>query len=347
MKTIPYARGFASDNNAGIHPDILKAICNANSGHTIAYGDDPYTDAAMKKFKAHFGNDIDVFFVYNGTGANVLGLKAATEPYHAVICADTAHIHMDECGAPERFTGCKMLTVTTPDGKLTVEAIKPHMQGFGVEHHTQPKVVSTTQATELGTVYRPEEIAALSRFVHENGMVLHMDGARLANAAVFLDVELSAITRDAGVDVLSFGGTKNGMMVGEAIVFFNRNLSGNFKYSRKQGMQLASKMRFISVQFDALLTNDLWRKNAAHANQMALLLSSEVEALPGVKITQPVEANGIFAQVPKEKIPILQSERYFYVWNEERSEVRWMTAFDTTEEDIRSFAACLKKNLIG
>nr|MBC8246018.1 threonine aldolase [Deltaproteobacteria bacterium] len=226
-----------------------------------------------------------------------------------------------------------------------VDGIKPHMHGFGVEHHAQPKVVSITQATELGTVYRSEEIAELSKFVHENGMLLHMDGARLANAAVFLDSELCAITKDVGVDVLSFGGTKNGIMVGEAIVFLNPELARDFKYLRKQGMQLASKMRFISVQFDALLSNDLWRKNAAHANRMAERLSREVEKLPGIQITQPVEANGIFVKVPQDKIPVMQSERFFYVWNEENSEVRWMTSFDTTEEDILSFVDFLKKNL--
>ena len=348
MKSTPYRRGFASDNNSGIHPDVLEAICHANSGHTLAYGDDPYTESAVNKFKAHFGKDIEVYFVYNGTGANVLGINAATEPYHAVICADTAHIHVDECGAPERFTGCKLLAVSTPDGKLSVDGIKPHMHGFGVEHHAQPKVVSITQATELGTVYRPEEIAKLSKFVHENGMLLHMDGARLANAAVFLDSELCAITKDVGVDVLSFGGTKNGIMVGEAIVFFNRKLARNFKYLRKQGMQLASKMRFISVQFDAFLSNDLWRKNAAHSNRMAKLLSREVEKLPDlrIQITRPVEANGIFVKVPQDKISVMQSERFFYVWNEETSEVRWMTSFDTTEEDILSFVDFLKKILL-
>ena len=345
MKATQNIRGFASDNNSGIHPDILKAICDANSGHAVAYGDDAYTEAAVDKFKAHFGEDIEVYFVYNGTGANVLGINTVTEPYNAVICADTAHIHVDECGAPERFTGCKLLTVPVPDGKLSVEKIKPHIHGFGVEHHAQPKVVSITQATEFGTVYRSEEITELSRFVHENGMVLHMDGARLANAAVYLDTEMCSITRDVDVDVLSFGGTKNGMMVGEAIVFLNRKLARNFKYVRKQGMQLASKMRFISVQFDALLSNDLWRKNAAHSNRMAKLLSSKVEKLPGIQITQPVEANGIFAKVPQDKISAMQSERFSYVWNEETSEVRWMTSFDTTKEDVLSFIDFLKTNL--
>ena len=324
---------------------MLNAICNVNNGHTLAYGDDPITESAVHKFRAHFGEDIEVYFVYNGTGANVLGLNAATEPYHAVICADTAHIYVDECGAPERFTWCKLLPVSTPDGKLTVAGIKPHVHGLGVEHHTQPKVVSITQATELGTVYRPEEIAELSRFVHENEMLLNMDGARLANAAVFLDSDLRAITKDVGVDVLSFGGTKNGIMVGEAIVFFNWKLAENFKYLRKQGMQLASKMRFISIQFDAILSNDLWRENAAHANRMAKLLWREVEKLPGIQITQPVEANGIFVKVPTDKISVMQSERFFYVWNEEISEVRWMTSFDTTEEDILSFVDLLRKIL--
>jgi threonine aldolase len=340
------SRGFASDNNAGVHPEILKAIDEVNQGHVIAYGDDPYTAQAIDKFKEHFGNDIDVYFVFNGTAANVLGITALTRSFNSIICSDLAHLHVDECGAPEKYTGCKLLTVPSPDGKLTVEGIQGHLHGFDFEHHAQPKVVSITQATEMGTVYRPEEIREIADLVHSYNMYLHMDGARLSNAAVSLNCGFRNITVDAGVDVLSFGGTKNGMMFGEAIVFFNKNLTGNFKYIRKQGMQLGSKMRFISAQFNALLSNDLWRRNAKHSNEMAKYLEEKVKHIPGIKITQPVEANAVFAILPADSIPELQKQFFFYVWDETTSEVRWMTSFDTTKEDIDRFAQTLE-NILG
>lgn len=340
-------RGLASDNHAGIHPDIMNAMAAANKGHAVAYGGDPYTEAAVDRFREHFGSTIDVFFVFLGTAANVLSLQAAAESYHAVICADTAHIHVDECGAPERHTGCKLLSVPTLDGKLTCERIQPHLHGFGFEHHAQPRVVSITQATEMGTVYRPEEIQAIADLAHAHEMILHMDGARLANAAVHLDADLRQLTTDSGVDVLSFGGTKNGMMVGEAIVFFNRTLSNKFKYRRKQGMQLASKMRFIAAQFNALLSNDLWRSCAGRANEMATLLAEALQRIPEIRISQKVESNGVFAIVPPEIIAPLQEVCPFYVWNEKTSEVRWMTSFDTTEDDIHQFIAQLKGTLLS
>jgi len=331
-------RSFASDNNAGIHPEVLQAIAAANSGHTVGYGDDPYTVSAVKKFEEHFGSDIGVFFVFNGTAANVLGLKAMTESYHAVICSDFAHIYSDECGAPERFTGCKLIPVPNRDGKLTVEAVSHAYHGIGDQHHVQPRVVSITQATEMGTVYRPEEIKALAKFAHSRDMFLHMDGARIANAAVSQRRTLRQATRDLGVDVLSFGGTKNGIIGGEAVVFFDQKIARNFQFLRKQGMQLASKMRFISVQFETLLSNHLWRKSAEHANRMACLLAEQVKKIRKVKIVYPVEANGVFAQVPRAAIAKLQKTYFFYVWSEEESIVRWMCSFDTTEEDIRQFA---------
>jgi len=340
------SRGFASDNNAGVHPEILKAIAEVNQGHVIAYGDDPYTAQAIDKFKEHFGNDIDVYFVFNGTAANVLGITALTRSFNSIICSDLAHLHVDECGAPEKYTGCKLLTVPSPDGKLTVGGIQGHLHGFDFEHHAQPKVVSITQATEMGTVYRPEEIREIADLVHSYNMYLHMDGARLSNAAVSLSCGFRDITVDCGVDVLSFGGTKNGMMFGEAIVFFNKNLTGNFKYIRKQGMQLGSKMRFISAQFNALLSNDLWRRNAKHSNDMAKYLEEKVKHIPKIKITQPVEANAVFAILPAESIPELQKQFFFYVWDETTSEVRWMTSFDTTKEDIDRFAQTLE-NILG
>ncbi len=338
-------RGFASDNNSGVHPSVLEAMTSVNEGHVVAYGDDPYTAAAIEKIRKEFGEEVEVFFVFTGTAANVLGLKAATENWNSVICADTAHIHCDECGAPEFFTGCKLLTVSTPDGKLTTELIKKHLHGFDFEHHAQPKVVSVTQATELGTVYTPSELKKICDFVHSYGMLVHMDGARICNAAAALGVPFREITADAGVDILSFGGTKNGLMYGEAIIFFDTPLSQNFKYVRKQGMQLASKMRFIGAQFDAMLTGRLWYRNADHANRMARLLANEVSAIPGIKITREVQINGVFAIVPPEIIPGLQKEYFFYVWNPETSEVRWMTSWDTTEDDIMGFVKLLRERM--
>jgi len=336
-------RGFASDNNAGVHPEILKAISEDNTGHVLGYGDDQYTRQAIEKIKEIFGDNIDVYFVFIGTAANVLGLTSITKSYNSIICAETSHIHQDECGAPEKFSGFKVLTVPTTNGKLTIEGIKHHMYGFDFEHHSQPKVISITQATELGTVYTPDEINKITDYAHDNGLLVHMDGARISNAVANLRVTYRNITTDTGIDVLSFGGTKNGMMYGEAVIFFNKEFSTDFKYIRKQGMQLASKMRFIAAQFNRYLSSDLWLKNASHANNMAKLLAKEVEKIPKIKITQKVESNGVFAIVPKEYIPVLQKDFFFYVWDEGTSEVRWMTSFDTTEEDVRSFVSLLKQ----
>jgi len=332
------ARSFASDNNAGIHPKVLQAIAQANTGHAVGYGDDPHTQAAVAQFKRHFGRDAEVFIVFNGTAANCLSLKALTDSYQAVICTEAAHIYADECGAPEKFTGCRLLPIAAANGKLTVESASHAYHGIGDQHHVQPGVISITQCTEVGTVYQPNEVRDLARFAHDRKMFLHMDGARIANAAVSLGLSLSQTTRDLGVDVLSFGGTKNGAMGAEAVVFFDKKLALNFQYTRKQGMQLASKMRFISAQFEALLSGDLWRKNAQHANRMAALLKKEVSRVPGVKIVYPVEANGVFAQIPRRAIAKLQKRYFFFVWNEEQSVVRWMCSFDTTEEDVRQFA---------
>jgi threonine aldolase len=338
-------RGFASDNNAGVHPEILEAMARANDGHVPAYGADPYTEQAIKIFKKHFGKHVEVFFVFGGTGANVLGLKAATQPYHAVVCAETAHINVDECGAPEKLTGCKLLSVSTPNGKLTTDQVKPFLDHVGLQHSVQPRVISISQSTEMGTVYTPRELKALAKFAHQNEMLLHVDGARIANAAVSLKATFKEITADVGVDILSFGGAKNGMMFGEAVVFFDPELASGFKYLRKQGTHLSSKMRFISAQFIALLEKDLWRRNASHANQMAQVLAGELRKIPQLALTQPVEANGLFVLVPKKSVPALQKEYSFYVWNEATSEVRFMTSFDTTEEDIEAFVTALKRIL--
>jgi len=335
-------RGFASDNNAGIHPEIMKAIEMANNGHVVAYGSDIYTERAVRKFREKFGDDIDVYFVFLGTAANVLSLDAVTRPYNSIITAQTAHLHEDECGAPERFTGCKVITIETEDGKLRINDIAKEMYAIGFEHHSQPKVISITQSTEVGTVYKIEEIRELADWAHKNNMLLHIDGARISNAAIFLNKEFREFTRDAGADILSFGGTKNGMMYGEAIIFFNKKYSEDFKYRRKQGMQLASKMRFISAQFERYLTDNFCLELAAHSNKMAKILEKEVRNILGIKITQPVQSNMVFAVIPKEITEALQKEYFFYVRNEIKNEVRWMCAWDTTEEDIMGFTHVLK-----
>jgi threonine aldolase len=330
-------RSFASDNNAVVHPEVMEAMGRANQGHAVGYGDDLQTAAAVRKFREEFGADLEVFFVFNGTAANVLSLHALTRPFHAVLCPELSHIYTDECGAPEKLTGCKLIPLPAPGGKLTVETVAHAYHGIGDQHHVQPRVVSITQSTEMGTLYKSAEVEALARFAHEREMFLHMDGARISNAAAAQRLTLKQATRDLGVDVLSFGGTKNGLMGVEAVVFFRPELAEDFLFVRKQGMQLASKMRYMSAQMEALLTNDLWRRNAEHANGMARLLEQEVRRIPRVKIVYPVEANGVFAQIPREAIKKIQERYFFYVWSEEESVVRWMCSFDTTEDDVREF----------
>ena len=332
------SRSFASDNNAVVHAEALEAIQRVNEGHVVGYGDDPYTESAVAKFREHFGEDVAVFFVFNGTAANVLSLQALTRPHHAVLCPELSHIYTDECGAPEKFTGCKLVPLEAPIGKLTLETVAHAYHGIGDQHHVQPRVISITQSTEMGTVYKAAEIEALARFAQERKMFLHVDGARISNAVAAQGLTLRQATRDLGVDVLSFGGTKNGLMGVEAVVFFRPELADEFLYVRKQGMQLASKMRYMAVQMETLLTNDLWRRNAEQANRMARLLEQEVKKIPQVKIVYTVEANGVFAQIPREAILKIQERYFFYVWSEEESVVRWMCSFDTTEEDVRAFA---------
>ena len=338
-------RSFASDNNAGVHPEVLKALSAVNEGHVVGYGDDDYTASAVRQFKKQFGEDIQVFFVFNGTAANCLALKSLTNSYHAVICPEGAHINVDECGAPEKFTGCKLIPISTKNGKLTVENVKAAYHGVGVEHHVQPRVVSITQATEVGTVYKPGEIQALAGFAHEHGMFLHVDGARIANAAAFLGLGLRAATRDLGVDVLSFGATKNGGMGAEAVVFFDPQLARDFMFYRKQGMQLASKMRFLSAQFEALLTNDLWLQNAQRSNRMAQRLKRELAKVPRIKIVYPVEANGVFAQIPRGANAKIRKRYFFYDWDEAESVVRWMCSWDTTESDVKQFVDFVRQKI--
>jgi threonine aldolase len=338
-------RGFASDNNAGASPEVIRKIEEVNKGHVIGYGDDPYTAEAITHFKTHFGQNAIPYFVFTGTAANVLSITSGGSPFKSVFCAETAHIQVDECGAPERFAGCKLIPIPTENGKISPAMLEKHMTGFGFEHHSQPGIISISQTTEMGTLYQVEEMMEMAEFAHTYGLILHVDGARLSNAAVSLGKSFKEITADAGVDILSFGGTKNGLIAAESVVFFRKELMEHFKYIRKQGMQLASKMRFIAAQFIALFENDLWQRNAEHANRMAQKLYDAIKDIPEVKITQKVEANGIFAIIPKSIIPELQKEFFFYVWNKDRGEVRWMTSFDTTEADIENFVIVLKKLL--
>jgi threonine aldolase len=351
-------KGFASDNWSGVCPEIMQALHEVNPAHNQAYGElhDPVTEAAIEKFKQHLGEDISVYFVYNGTAANVLGIAQLMRSYHAVVTVGTAHLNEDECAAPEKFMGSKILKVETEDGKIRSEDVKPFFTSFGFQHHAQPKVISISQVTELGTIYSPDEIKRLADFAHANNMYLHMDGARIANAAVALGVDFKSMTADAGVDVLSFGGTKNGLMFGEVVVFFGKDKGREFEYLRKQGMQLHSKMRYIAAQFDRYLTDNLWNKNAAHANQMAKTLAKAITQFPELAITQEVEANGVFCTMPPELIPKLQKEYFFHVWNEKPSlvgesvvnnvkEVRLMCSWDTTDEDIEGFVSQIRKHL--
>jgi threonine aldolase len=336
-------RTFASDNNSGVHPDVLVAVAEANDGHVHAYGDDLWTARGVRAVRSHVGEDADVAFVFNGTGANVLALSAMTRPGDAIVCAASAHIAVDECGAPERFTGCKIIVVETPDGKLTAALVEPVLAVVGNEHHSQPKVVSISQVAETGTVYTPDEVRALAAFCHGHGLYLHMDGARLANAAISLDVPIAAFTRDAGVDALSFGGTKNGLLFGEAVVFFRPELAAGFKYVRKSGGQLSSKMRFVGAQFAAAYGSSLWRETAAHANAMAARLATGA-ASAGIALAWPTQANEVFAVLPTAAVPALQAVADFYDW-ETRADgttvARWVCSWDTTEQDVDRFIAAL------
>jgi threonine aldolase len=340
-------KGFASDNWSGVCPEIMQALQDVNPGHNEAYGelDDPVTKTAIRKFKQHFGEDIAVFFVYNGTAANVLGVGQFMRSFHALVTAKTAHLNEDECAAPEKFIGTKILEVEPHNGKIKPEQVEPFLESFGFQHHAQPRVISISQVTELGTVYTIEEIKSLTDFAHNNNMFLHIDGARIANAAVSLNKDFKSFTIDAGVDVLSFGGTKNGLMFGEAVVFFGKEKARDFEYLRKQGMQLHYKMRYIAAQFDRYLTDDLWKKNAQHANRMAKILAEKLSPFSHLKITQEVNANGVFCIMPPELVPLLQKEYFFHIWNEQTHEVRLMCSWDTTEEDIEGFVTLTKQLL--
>jgi threonine aldolase len=338
-------RGFASDNNAGAHPEVLKELEKVNTDHSVGYGDDEYTRKAIDLLKKQFGAETDPYIVLTGTGANTLIIQTLLHSFQAVVCANTAHINVDECGAPELLTGSKLISIETNNGKIKPDDIEPLLHTVGFEHHVQPKLISITQPTELGTLYSIDEIKSLSAFAKKNDMYLHIDGARLANAAVALGESFKAITFDAGADVVSFGGTKNGLIMGEAVIFKDQSLGENFKYIRKQGMQLFSKMRYLSAQFIAYLNGDLWQSNALHANSMANKLREKIEEIDAISLTQNVESNALFATIPEQLIEPLQQEYFFYVWNPEINEVRWMTSWDTTMEDINGFVEKIKSLL--
>jgi threonine aldolase len=334
------ARGFASDNYAGAHPEVLDALAAVNDGHVPGYGDDPVTARLNALVRERFGPDTRAFCVFNGTGANVLALQALLRPWQAVICADTAHLAVDEAGAPERIAGTKLLTVPTPHGKLTPELAATRYERVDDVHAVEPRVLSLTQSTELGTVYTPDELRNLTTWAHDRGLVVHVDGARLANAAAALDCDLRAITTDAGVDVVTLGGTKGGLLGAEAVLVLRPGLGEGIERLRKQSMQLASKMRFLSAQLDVYLREGLWRRTAAHANAMARGLHRAVHDIEGVHVVHPVEANAVFAALPSLEVTRQLQERWpFYVWDDATGVVRWMCSWDTTPQDVEAFAA--------
>lgn len=336
-------RSFASDNNSSVHPAVIEALACANQNHALGYGADLWTEEAVRKIKEAFVSDCEPLFVFNGTGSNVIALQLVTRPYNSILCAETAHIYVDECGSPVKMTGCQIRPVATPDGKLTPELIFPYLHGFGDQHHSQPKAIYLSQCTELGTVYTSQELKAIASLAHRYGMYVHMDGARIANACATLDLSLKELTVDCGVDVLSFGGTKNGLMMGECVVIFNDTLKAEARFIRKQSAQLASKMRYLSCQFTAYLTDELWLKNASHANAMAHKLYDALKDFPDIRFSQKVESNQLFLTMPRTMIDRLLETYFFYFWNEEAGEIRLVTSFDTMEQDIDEFICLLNE----
>ncbi|MEN6618536.1 MAG: aminotransferase class I/II-fold pyridoxal phosphate-dependent enzyme [Rikenellaceae bacterium] len=333
---------FGSDNHSGVAPEILDAIIKANKDFAVAYGEDEITKSAILLFKEQLGDSAEPFFVFNGTGANIVALKAMTNSYNAILCPDSAHINVDECAAPEKMTGCKLVPIPAKEGKVSPENVEKELKGFGFQHHAQVKVLSISQPTELGTLYTPKEIKELADLMHEYNCYLHIDGSRISNAAASLQMPIKSFTADLGVDAMSFGGTKNGLLIGEAVVFFKKELSENFLYIRKQAAQLYSKNRFIAAQFEAYLTGNLNIKLASHSNGMARYLESELKSVPQIIISRPVETNVVFAYVPKDLCAKLQKKHYFYIWNEDTTEVRWMCSFNTRKEDIDIFINDIK-----
>ena len=334
-------RSFASDNNSGVHPAIMDAIVKANKDHAIAYGDDKWTKQASEQLKAVFGNDVELCFVFNGTGSNMVALQTMVRPFHSIITASTGHINVDECGAPSKFTGCMVKEIPVTDGKLTPALIAARLHGFGDQHHSQPKVIYISQTTELGTVYTPQEIKDICELAHQHDMYVHMDGSRLANACASLNLGLKELSRDCGIDILSLGGTKNGMLMGEAVIAFRPELAENLRFYRKQSAQLFSKMRYLSAQFPAYFDNNLWFENALNANKMANKLAAALQQFRSIIITQKVESNAIFLIMPPEVIHKLRLHYFFYTWDETRHEVRFVCSWDTTEADIDGLIAIL------
>lgn len=341
-RKITNMRSFGSDNNASVHPKIMEALTDANRDQAPGYGDDEWTQRASESVRSLFDGEVLPLFVYNGTGSNMVALQLMTRSYNSILCAETAHIAVDECNAPGKFTGSMLRPVDTPDGKLTPELLRPYLTGFGFEHHSQPGALYVSQCTELGTVYTPEELKALVDFVHGYGLKVHLDGARIANAAVSLGVSIKEISQDCGVDTMTLGGTKNGLMFGECVVVFDKSLFDAAKYVRKQSGQLASKMRYISAQFSAYLENGLWLECAAHANRMAGILYRRLSAIPGIVFTQKVQSNQLFLTMPKKVSEKLSEDYFFYYWNEAVGEVRFVTSFDTVEKDIDNLVAAVE-----
>lgn len=338
-------RSFASDNNSGISPEVIDAISKANTDHALGYGDDKWSKKAEKKIDEAFGGGTQVLFTFNGTGSNCLALELCTKPWGMIFCAETAHIVVDECGAPGKMTEASIKPIPTPNGKLSAEIIKPYLIGIGEQHHSQPQAIYISQCTELGTVYTPQEIKDITTLAHSVGMYVHMDGARLANACASLSKNLKELTSDCGVDVVSFGGTKNGLMIGECVVVLNEELKYNSVYIRKQSAQLASKQRFLACQFSVYLENDLWLRNAKKANVMAASLRAELEQIPQIKLTQPTESNQLFLIMPHEAANKLAAKHAFFYWNENIGEIRFVTSFDTTKEDIAVLVRDIKEAL--
>ena len=336
-------RSFASDNNSGAHPAIMEAVVQANAGDLKSYGEDEISIRTDEVFKEFFGSQARIHYVTTGTAANTLGLRAVTHTYNSVICAAQAHINNDECGAPEAFGGIKLVPVPSPDGKLTPGSVAPYLGHIGFVHASQPKVISITQPTELGKLYTLKEIENIVEFAHDRDLLVHLDGARLANACAALDCSFFDMTTALDIDLVSFGGTKNGCLMGEAVVFLNPGIGQGFPYLRKQAMQLVSKMRFVSAQLERYLKDDLWLENARHANAMAQRLAEKAGAIPGVEIKGSVDCNAIFAHIPPRATDILLRKYYFYVWDEHDHTARWMTSWATTEAMVDEFVADMEK----
>lgn len=335
-------RGFGSDNHAGVHPQILESFAMANSGHAPSYGTDEWTDSANKEFRKHFGSDAQVYFVFNGTAANVTSMRAMTRPHQAVFCSDVAHLTADECGAPEFMAGCKLIPIPSNNGKICVEQLEKNYVRRGDQHFAQAQVLSITQPTEIGTTYSLEELKTLIDWAKSKKFLVHIDGARIANAACYLQKSFKEFTTDLGVDVVSFGGTKNGLMMGEAVIFLNKALAEDFKYIRKQSCQLPSKSRFLACQFLAYLKDDLWKQIAENSHARALELFEAVKDIPLVKVRERPQSNAVFAQIPSTWVKPLRSQYFFYVWDENTFECRWMTSWDTTPADVQGFAQALR-----